>query len=294
MSQKMDEVVGADTLTVDISEMSAIASNIEVPSEPIEDSGVVGDMDDGKSKKKRKRKMKNVDLLTTQIEPHDLTECVAAEDEDITKKDAPQQVSAPGNVTFPPSTWPGLPPSLFPMKLLPPGVTVQSSMATAGVESLTTSTMAKGGTTAGKMPFPTAFPCYGPYGPMAFIPVPLFPNFMDKEGKEINWPQGFPARFPLVPPSQKHKGKSGGSSGDGGDGFTVQLKVGGDGAKQDESASGDEDSGKWCALGWLTGCIHTFICTYVVLIKETGTIQNNGRTVDSMYVRMYIRMYRCR
>ena len=253
MSHKMDEVVGADTLTVDISEMSAIASNIEVPSEPIEDSGVVGDMDDGKSKKKkRKRKMKNVDLLTTQIEPHDLSEGGAAEEEDSAKKDAPQPAAGLGNVPFPTSTWTGLPAGLFPMKLLQPGVTSQSSMG--GVEGLTTTSMAKGGT-AGKMPFPAAFPYYSQYGPMAFIPVPLFPNFMDKEGKRINWPQGFPANFPLVTPSQKRKGKSSGSNGDGSEGFSVQLKVRGDEAKQDEGGSGDEDSGELSTLSGSSCCV---------------------------------------
>ena len=267
MSHKMDEVVGADTLTVDISEMSAIASNIEVPSEPPEDSGVVGDMDDGKSKKKRKRKMKNVDLLTTQIEPQDLSEGGAAEDEDSAKKDT-QQAPGPGNFVFPASTWAGLPPGLFPMKLMPPGVTAQSSMG--GAEALTTTSTAKGGT-AGKMPFPTAFPCYGPYGPMAFIPVPLFPNFMDKEGKGMNWPQGFPARFPLVPPSQKRKGKASGSNGDGSDGFSVQLKVRGDDAKQDEAG---EDTGESSSLDWLTCCVR----------KKAGgiTLQADGIAASSV------------
>lgn len=243
MSHKIDEVVGADTLTVDISEMSAIASNIEVPSEPPEDSGVVMDMDDGKSRKKRKRKMRNVDQLTTQIEPQEVSDSGVVEDEDSAKKDAPQ-APGPGNVVFPPTSWGGIPPGMFPMKLLPPGVTAQSSMGGTGSEALATSGTAPKPGATGKVPFPTAFPCYGPYGPMAFIPVPLFPNFMDKEGKGINWPQGFPARFPLVTPTQKRKSKSGGSSGDGGDAFTVQQKPSGEDAMQDECASGGEDSGE--------------------------------------------------
>lgn len=242
MSHKIDEVVGADTLTVDISEMSAIASNIEVPSEPPEDSGVVVDMDDGKSRKKRKRKMKNVDQLTTQMEPQEVSDSGVAEDEDSAKKDT-QQATGPGNVVFPPTSWAGIPPGLFPMKLLPSGVTAQSSIGGTGAEALTTSSAPKPGAT-GKVPFPTAFPCYGPYGPMAFIPVPLFPNFMDKEGKGMNWPQGFPARFPLVTPAQKRKSKSGGSNSDGGDAFTAQPKVSGEDAMQDDCASGGEDSGE--------------------------------------------------
>lgn len=241
MSHKIDEVVGADTLTVDISEMSAIASNIEVPSEPPEDSGVVVDMDDGKSRKKRKRKMKNVDQLTTQMEPQEVSDSGLAEDEDSAKKDT--QAAGPGNVVFPPTSWAGIPPGLFPMKLLPPGVTAQSSMGGTGAEALTTTSATKTGA-SGKVPFPTAFPCYGPYGPMAFIPVPLFPNFMDKEGKGINWPQGFPARFPLVTPAQKRKSKSGGSNSDVGDAFTAQPKVSGEDAMQDECASEGEDSGE--------------------------------------------------
>ena len=181
MSQTIEEVVGGDTMTVDIvGEASAVgltvdvASNVEVPSEPPEDSGVVPDIDDGR-RKKRKRKSKPIEQV--QIVKNSI--------EDDSKRQE-------GSLNMP-SSLSGMP--FLPMKF-PPGLTSQGTMSAPSADDSPGVTTTAKSDDSKKTPMNSSFPYYGAYpGPMAFIPVPLFPNFqLDKDGKQPQlpqWPGGF-------------------------------------------------------------------------------------------------------
>jgi ankyrin repeat protein len=206
MSDKREEIVGGDTMMVDLAGVGAaveIASNIEVPTEPIEDSGVVMEMDDAKAKKKRKRKMKHVDHIHSQIEQQD--------SEDDSKKGQPTSGEGmPLPLSTAPTSWGGLQ-NFLPLKLMQ-SMAGQTQATTS--EGQSNATNAKSGE-GGKMPFPSFPSYYTPYGPMAFIPVPLMPGFQ-QDGKSM-WSQALAQKFPMIFHPNKMSQKNSSPSGDSGE-----------------------------------------------------------------------------
>ena len=242
MSEKREEIVGGDTMMVDIAGVGAaveIASNIEVPTEPIEDSGVVVDIDDSKSKKKRKRKLKNVDFI------HSIAEQQDSED-DSKKGQPPGESSSLPFTSTAGTTWAGLP-NFLPMKFM-------QSMANAGLTQTTNSegqsnaTNQKSGE-SGKMPnFPTFPSYYTPYGPMALIPVPLMPGFQ-QDGKAM-WSQALAQKFPMIFPPNKMSQKSSGSPSSG-DSEDVTSEFTKHAPKKDSTMEGEDFEGV---------CVHVCMC----------------------------------